>query len=192
MLQNGVLLNIDIVHKVLRTDTVLSLIQEIQRRCRFDPQEEIKKQLMGTTVLTSYNKRTYKIDDIDFNMSPLDTFELNAEEGQQPKTVTYRDYFHQKYGWNIRENQQPMIISIHQKTGNKLVLVPELCQMTGLSENMRANFQLMKEMGQITHADARRRIEECRNLITSFEQNEKCMLEMKNWEVKISKNPHQV
>ena len=29
-LQNGVLLNIDIVHKVLRTDTVLSFINEIK------------------------------------------------------------------------------------------------------------------------------------------------------------------
>jgi len=139
-LQNGVLLNIDIVHKVLRTDTVLDFIKDIIKRCINDPQDEIKKNLIGSTILTSYNKRTYKIDDIDFNMSTLDTFTLDQEEGKDPQETTYKDYFHKRYGWEIRDTNQPMIISIHQKTGNKLVLVPELCQMTGLSDSMRANF----------------------------------------------------
>lgn len=59
--------------------------------------------------------------------------------------------------------------------------------MTGLSDSMRANFHLMKAMGNITHADANRRIEECKALLTSFEQNEKCKQEMENWGVRISK-----
>lgn len=45
----------------------------------------------------------------------------------------------------------------------------------------------MKAMGNITHADANRRIEECKALLTSFEQNEKCKQEMENWGVRISK-----
>ena len=68
------MLNIDIVHKVLRTQSVLSIILDIKSKSRGDPTEEIKKQLVGTTVMTSYNKRTYKVDDIDFGMSPRDTF----------------------------------------------------------------------------------------------------------------------
>ena len=60
-------------------------------------------------------------------MSPLDTFTVDQEEGKEPKETTYKDYFHTKYGWEIKECNQPMLISIHQKTGNKLVLVPELC-----------------------------------------------------------------
>lgn len=108
--------------------------------------------------MTSYNKRTYRIDDIDFNMSPQDTFEVDKKEGEEAKTMSYLEYFKQRYGWEIREMNQPMIISVHQKTGNKLVFVPELCQMTGLSDSMRANFQLMKEMGNITHTDAKRRV----------------------------------
>ena len=173
-LQTGVLLNIDIIHKVLRTDTVLNSIEEIKQRCRNDPREEIKKQMIGCTVLTSYNKRTYKVDEIDFDMSPLDTFVENAEEGKEPTTTTYKDYYSKKYGWEIRDTNQPVIISIHQKTGNRLVLIPELCQMTGLSDSMRANFRLMKSMSQVTHSDAKRRIEETRALLESFEKNEKC------------------
>ncbi len=74
MLDKGVLLNVDICHKVIRTDTVLDFINEVKARCRGDPIEEIKKSLIGTTVMTSYNKRTYKVDDIEFSMSLSDTF----------------------------------------------------------------------------------------------------------------------
>lgn len=74
MLEKGVLLNVDICHKVIRTDSVLDLINEIKNRSRGDPREDIKKALIGTTVMTIYNKRTYKVDDIDFEKSLKDTF----------------------------------------------------------------------------------------------------------------------
>lgn len=111
-------------------------------------------------------------------MSPLDTFTEDYEEGKDPRETTYVDYYQRKYGWAIRETNQPVIISLHKKTGNRLILIPELCQMTGLSESMRANFHLMKAMGNVTHADANRRIEECKHLLESFDKNEKCKKEM--------------
>ncbi len=125
--QSGVLLNIDIVHKVMRTDTVLDFINEIRSRCRNDPQEEIRSKLVGSTILTSYNKRTYRVDDIDFNMSPLDTFTAEIEEGKPAKETSYVEYYNKKYGWGIRETNQPVLINVDKKTGNKIVLIPELC-----------------------------------------------------------------
>ena len=62
-----------------------------------------------------------------------------------------------------------------------MVLIPELCQMTGLTDSMRANFQLMKEMASITNADARKRVQECKALIDSFKTNEKCKEAMEEW-----------
>lgn len=64
--------------------------------------------------------------------------------------------------------------------------------MTGLSDSMRANFRLMKSMSQVTHSDAKRRIEETRALLESFEKNEKCQKEMQEWQIKICKEPHAV
>lgn len=93
MLEKGILLNIDIVHKVLRTESVLDLINEIKNKSRGDVKGDIKKQLIGTTILTTYNKRTYKVDDVDFDKSPKDTFKIDAEEKNgvktDEKTVTY-------------------------------------------------------------------------------------------------------
>ena len=93
MLEKGVLLNVDIIHKVLRTDTVLDFISDIKNRCRGDVCAEIKKALIGVTILTSYNKRTYKVDDVDFEKSPKDKFTLDAD-GQE---TTYHEYFASKY-----------------------------------------------------------------------------------------------
>jgi len=39
-------------------------------------------QLCGSTVITRYNNKTYKVDDIDFDMSPLSTFKQNNREVQ--------------------------------------------------------------------------------------------------------------
>ena len=36
-----------------------------------------------------------------------------------------------------------------RKTGKEIVLLPELCDMTGLTDEHRANFNLMREMAQI-------------------------------------------
>lgn len=34
--------------------------------------------LLGATVITHYNRKTYRIDDIDFSMTPISTFEQNG------------------------------------------------------------------------------------------------------------------
>ena len=184
MLENGVLLNVDICHKIIRLDTVLELINEVKQKSRGDPREDIKRTLLGTTVMTIYNKRTYKVDDIDFDMSLKDTFE--QEDGSQ---ITYQDYFRKKYGKDITDLGQPVIVNVNKKTGNKIILIPELCQMTGLSDSMRSNFNLMRDLSQITNTEAAKRVEECKSLLEMFKLNEKCRQEMDNWQVEISDSP---
>jgi len=45
-----------------------------------DSKQEIMAALCGSTVITHYNRKTYRIDDIDFTMNPLSTFEQNGVE----------------------------------------------------------------------------------------------------------------
>lgn len=63
------------------------------------------KELAGNIVLTRYNNKTYKIDDIAWDIDPTTTFEKN---GQQ---VSYIDYY--KANWDIRINdhRQPLLVS---------------------------------------------------------------------------------
>jgi hypothetical protein len=41
------MLNVDICHKVIRTDSVLEMINDIRQKSRNDPREDIKAALVG-------------------------------------------------------------------------------------------------------------------------------------------------
>ncbi len=45
--------------------------------------------LIGTVVLTRYNNKTYKIDDILWDKTPLDTF----TQGRGGAEISYVDYY---------------------------------------------------------------------------------------------------
>lgn len=62
----------------------------------------------------------------------------------------------QKYKVKIKDLSQPMLVSLRKKrnlcSGQDclIYLVPELCCMTGLSEQMRKNFLLMRDLADCT------------------------------------------
>lgn len=68
------LLCAEITHKVMRMETVHDIMMRVRRDHR-DFQTELEKEVLGTVVLTAYNNKTYRIDDIHFNQKPSDTFE---------------------------------------------------------------------------------------------------------------------
>ncbi len=49
--------------------------------------DEVKRKLLGVTVLTRYNNKTYRVDDVLFDQNPLSTFQRGREE------VTFKEYF---------------------------------------------------------------------------------------------------
>lgn len=50
-------------------------------------QDECAKELLGHIVITRYNNRTYRVDDVEWNKSPKDTFTLM--DGTQTSFVEY-------------------------------------------------------------------------------------------------------
>lgn len=91
-------------------------------------------------------------------MSPDSTFE---KEG---KPISYKEYYSTRYKEAINDSNQPLLINKDRKTGNEIALIPELCQLTGLTDVMRADFRLMKDLAQIVHTNAERKIQECKGL----------------------------
>lgn len=69
MKESGVLLNIDVCFKVVRTDNCLNYINDVRDKAEQrgqDGQSAVQEALTGTTVVTRYNQKTYKIDRVDF------------------------------------------------------------------------------------------------------------------------------
>lgn len=102
-------------------------------------------------------------------MSPATTFD---KQGTQ---VSYAEYYKTRYNEDIKDPNQPLLINKDRKTGNEVALIPELCQLTGLTDTMRADFRLMKDLAGILHTDANKKVTECKNLFQTFEKNEKCI-----------------
>lgn len=85
--ESDILMCTRITHKVMRTDTMLDFLFDSQKRGG-DWQTSFKDAVLGQIVLTDYNNRTYKIDDIDFSVSPSSKFDM---KGQGP--ISYADYY---------------------------------------------------------------------------------------------------
>ena len=74
------------------------------------------KVLVGCIVVTKYNNRSYKVDDIDFNENPASTF--TRKDGSR---ISYEEYFRSRYKTAIRDVKQPMLVSNPTKVRRRLL-----------------------------------------------------------------------
>lgn len=70
----------------MRAETILDIIKRIKTEER-DFKTAVEKHLLGATVLTKYNNKTYRIDEITYDVKPSDTFK------QKEKEISYIDYY---------------------------------------------------------------------------------------------------
>lgn len=150
-LEGGPLMQIDLTSKVCRKDCVLNHLKDLERK-NYD-KERINEECKFMTVVTSYSKagkHTYKVERIDFEKTPSDTF--TKKDGTE---ISFGEYYKQQYQLDIRDRNQPLLVSKNERTGNEIYLIPELCEMTGLTDKHRADFRLMKELSGVLHKSAR-------------------------------------
>ena len=178
-------INIDSVSKILRTDTAIETIYEIKNNCKNDWESKVKKELVGESVNTKYNKQIYRIDDVDFTQSPRSTFQL--EDGQN---ISYLDYYKNKYNFEVRDPDQPLLINKPKKGKLKSIyLIPEFCLMTGLSDKQRKDFNFMRDITKTIKPDPVARMNSSTSLTEQMETNKKCSEVMKEWEIKVIPRP---
>lgn len=61
--------------------------------------------MVRAAVVTKYNSKTYRIDEVDFTRSPLSTFEF---EGRQ---TSFSKYYSEKYKEKIIDQNQCLLVS---------------------------------------------------------------------------------
>ena len=83
------------------------------------------------------------------------------------------EYFLQVYERQVKDDQQPLLISQPKEKDRKrgmsgpILLLPEFCVITGLSDEIRANFSVMKDLAQHTRISPAARASN----LTSFMQD---------------------
>ncbi|KDR12118.1 piwi-like protein Ago3 [Zootermopsis nevadensis] len=186
--EGGVQLCCDASHRVLRTQTVHELMEEIVYRKPSNYRDLVQKTIIGVTVLTRYNNRVYRIDDIDWNQSPSSTFSTHIGE-----TISFKDYYKKHYDIDIQDLEQPLLLNRmkvrirgHQNELEQLVcLVPELCFLTGLTDDMKNDFHVMKEIAMYTRITPNQRQVALKKFMKNIQENERAQTLLTGWGLKV-------
>lgn len=170
----GIMLCLDVQHRVLRTQNALEVIVNIIERDRQRYKQEVEKTMIGSSVLTRYNNKTYVIDDIMWDANPTNKFET-SDGGE----ISFLEYYKKQYNLQIHEREQPMLVNrqtivvgeTQTQQDRIILLVPELCYMTGLTDEMRADFRIMKDIAQYTRVTPNQRMNGLRKFVQSVNSN---------------------
>ena len=138
-----------------------------------------------------YNNMSYKIDDIAWDKSPSDTFTNSRGE-----TMSFVEYYKKQYQITIQDDKQPLLINRPKKKGTSeleadriVCLVPELCLMTGLTDAMRADFKVMKDVAVITRVTPQARFDAIGKFIRRVKENPEAYKLLTDWGLQIADKP---
>lgn len=190
-LDGGLKLCIDASFRVLRLETVRDIMMAVRERTKHTHspiKEACEGELVGTIIMTRYNNRAYRIDGLDFNKKPTDTFVMDRDGG---KEISYVDYMRHHYNVEIRDLQQPLIVHCPkpkrgQETGSEILyLIPELCVTTGLTDEMRSNYNMMKSIDEHTKLPPNLREGKLTEFLQQISTDERATTVFNDWNLSV-------
>lgn len=84
--ESQILLNVDAISRVQSTQTVYDLLRQVSASTN-DYKSAFTRKILGRVVMTTYVCKTYRVDEVDFNSTPNDTFMTAAGP------ISYYDYY---------------------------------------------------------------------------------------------------
>lgn len=148
----------------------------------FSKTRRIKEELKGRSMMTIYNNRVYKIDDIDFTKTPKDKFLCDMHH--KNKETTYADYINENYKMKITDPDQPLLRNYNIRTNQDIYLIPEFCVLTGITEQQKGyNFRAIKDD---MFANAAKKAEQAKRFFDTLKRNEKQYKDFtRKWKIKV-------
>ena len=185
--EDHLLLNVDVVHKLLRQQSVLDFMLECLHSGGARGKDQVSKDLIGTSILTKYNNKLYRVDDILWDKHPGTT----TFEKTDGRTMNLCDYMREQYGLDVSMADQPLLLSRAKKRGldgtanADLLLIPEMCFMTGLTERMRADTRVMKDLAQKTRVGPDKRVVDAERLLHRIRNNKAARELLDSWDLEV-------
>lgn len=177
---SGLQFCVNLTHRVMQERTIREEMCEIEAAIRQQGgnpaemkakiSEKVNITLRNKAVICLYNNRIWRITKVDYEKSLSSTFWMEREG----KESTFRDYFHSKYDIplhqlsyqgngllvNVRytREQERALKANPRLTDDELpglppkvtYIMPELCHMTGMTDEMFENDQLRRALADIT------------------------------------------
>ncbi|KAI2661512.1 Piwi-like protein 1 [Labeo rohita] len=111
-----------------------------------------------------YNNKTYRIDDIAWDHTPNNTFKKGDTE------ISFKNYFKTQYGLDITDGNQVLLVSHVKRLGP-----------SGLTDKMRADFNIMKDLASHTRLSPEQRESRINRLISNINRNADVQNELTTW-----------
>lgn len=185
--EQDVLMCAELKHRVMRTDTCYTMFKTCLNQGA-NWRDNYKRMVLGTVVMAKYGKNsTYTINDVEFNTTPESSFEIDNGK------ITFLQYFKDRYNIIIRDPRQPMLVSrakpreIRAGKPELIYLVPELVQTTGLTDDMRRNFNLMRTLADYTRLTPDKRIQRLETFNQRLQQSEESAEVFKFWKTELER-----
>ncbi|KAM8812110.1 piwi-like protein 3 [Rhynchonycteris naso] len=185
--ENSMTLCADVKHKMLRMETAYDLMIHIHDSAKsknVNVIEQVSKELVGSTVITKFNNRTYRVDAINWKENPKTTFKKS-----DGTIISLVDYYKQQYHVQVTDLTQPLLISMgkwkksQQDTSREpILLIPELCYLTGLTDKMRKDYRVMRELALHTRLNPEKRQQELQKFMNAVQKNENVQKELQLWD----------
>lgn len=120
--ESGVLFTVNPTNKFIMERSAYDVIKGT--RGAGNTKENIAREIHGRGVMTTYNRRVYRIEEVNYDMTPKDVFVL--KEKGLTREVSYLDYYREKYHVTIKDAEQPLLVHVNERTLQKIYLVPEV------------------------------------------------------------------
>uniref|UniRef100_T1KQ99 Uncharacterized protein n=1 Tax=Tetranychus urticae TaxID=32264 RepID=T1KQ99_TETUR len=166
---------ISCLYKIIRRTSALDILKRLKHN---DKQffNNARRELSGSIIMSHFNKKTYRIDDVIFDKNP----------------VTYH------FDKQVNNDIQPLLLvkptEKQQRGGFKqdIILVPELCILTGITENMKNDMSFQRELDQHIRLDPVERLNIMKKSVDKIINNEQARVEMEQWNIALDPYPAEV
>ena len=165
-------MNINLKSKFILKETIYDYLKKFKYKNNKNIQNEIKENLKRCCFKISYDKRKYKIDDILFERTPMNTT-INFKG----EIINFVKYYSLVYNLSIKDKNQPLIL-VRKKDRKKmpinLFFVPEFCSLPLLKGDITKKDRfLFKEIGKYSKLEPTERVNKTNEILNLLFEKEK-------------------
>lgn len=183
--EGKILVNFESVHKLVQKNNVMSYMRHLRGLDNF--KTIIKTELIGKLVVTRYNKIVYRVENVDFNSNPMSEFEMR--DGTR---TTFQRYFQEKHNQRISDLGQPLLVAVQNSRRRRdeegdpqeVKLVPEFCNIAGLTDEQRNNSRLKRSLIQSSQIGPAERVRHLRKFLSKLHQTPEISAILNQWRYK--------
>lgn len=83
---------------------------------------------------------------------------------------------------------RPKVSAHEQRGAREIILIPEICNMTGMTDEMRSNYRIMLDVGNITRLTPKQRQQSLMKFIDRVEKTPEAKKILSDWGLVMNKD----